>query len=137
MLREQLQWLVMTARDIIQALGLEPHPERGFYRETYRAPAQVHSPAHGATRAASTAIYFLITAHQLSRIASAVLNAQTNRNGLSGPSQLTSEKLKILMVPASLLKKAVTHSELEHGEECGNGCDHAKYYSEFHSRCIH
>lgn len=54
----------MTARDIIQALGLEPHPERGFYRETYRAPAQVHSPAHGATRAASTAIYFLITAHQ-------------------------------------------------------------------------
>src|SRR5438128_2084416 len=36
-------------------------------------------------------------AHQESMIASAVLKAQTKRNGLAGPSQLTSEKLKILI----------------------------------------
>src|SRR5436853_499099 len=40
---------------------------------------------------------FLMTAHQESSTASAVLNAQTKRKGLSGPSQLTSEKLKILI----------------------------------------
>ena len=50
--------------NIIKTLGLEPHPERGFYRETYRATSQVHSDRHGGERAASTAIYFLITAHE-------------------------------------------------------------------------
>lgn len=49
------------AREIIQTLGLIPHPERGFYIETYRAPARVRSSAHDAERAASTAIYFLVT----------------------------------------------------------------------------
>ncbi|MEQ1914428.1 MAG: hypothetical protein ABL855_05005 [Sideroxydans sp.] len=34
-------------------------------------------------------------AHQVSITASIVLNTQTNMNGLAGPSQLTSEKLKI------------------------------------------
>ena len=50
--------------NIIKTLGLEPHPERGFYRETYRATSQVHSDRHAGERAASTAIYFLITAHE-------------------------------------------------------------------------
>jgi hypothetical protein len=36
-------------------------------------------------------------AHQESKMASAVLKAQTNMKGLEGPSQLTSEKLKILI----------------------------------------
>src|SRR5438552_7860006 len=40
---------------------------------------------------------FLMMAHQESSTASAVLNAHTKRKGLSGPSQLTSEKLKILI----------------------------------------
>ena len=53
---------------IIQKLGLEPHPERGYYRETYRSSIEVHRDPRvlrrGApdTRAASTAIYFLVTA---------------------------------------------------------------------------
>ena len=54
----------MTPHDIIQKLGLEPHPERGFYRETYRATATIDSQRHGGKRSASTAIYFLITAEQ-------------------------------------------------------------------------
>jgi uncharacterized protein len=46
------------AQEIIEILGLVPHPERGAYVETYRAPLTVET-ARGA-RAASTAIYFLL-----------------------------------------------------------------------------
>jgi predicted cupin superfamily sugar epimerase len=50
----------MTRADqIISALGLVPHPERGRYVETYRSPLQVETPR--GPRAASTAIYFLLT----------------------------------------------------------------------------
>ena len=49
---------------IIEQLGLEPHPERGYYRETYRSSSDVHSDRHGGRRAASTAIYFLVTANE-------------------------------------------------------------------------
>lgn len=52
------------AHVLIDALGLVPHPERGFYAETYRAAARVSAPSHGGERRASTAIYFLITADQ-------------------------------------------------------------------------
>src|SRR5262245_51108745 len=52
------------ARALIDALGLVPHPERGFYAETYRAPKRVMAPSHGGERSASTAIYFLVTAEQ-------------------------------------------------------------------------
>ncbi len=48
------------AAEIIAALGLEPHPEGGWYRETWRAEA-----AEG-TRAAGTAIYYLLEAGQRS-----------------------------------------------------------------------
>jgi uncharacterized protein len=50
------------ARELIATLGLLPHPERGFYAETYRAEQRVGTP-HG-ERAASTAIYFLVSAEQ-------------------------------------------------------------------------
>jgi hypothetical protein len=42
----------MTADEIIARLGLQPHPEGGHFRETYRAP--------GTPRGASTAIFFLL-----------------------------------------------------------------------------
>lgn len=48
------------AQELIDRLGLQPHPERGYYAETYRAPLTVGGLPHGAPRAASTAIYFLI-----------------------------------------------------------------------------
>ena len=53
-----------TADDIIRTLGLEPHPERGYYRETYRSSSDVQSQRHRGSRAASTAIYFLVTAKE-------------------------------------------------------------------------
>ncbi len=51
------------ARTLIEQLQLLPHPERGYYVETYRAPFAVQGPA-GAPRAASTAIYYLVTSQQ-------------------------------------------------------------------------
>jgi predicted cupin superfamily sugar epimerase len=48
-------------RQLIDALGLVPHPERGHYVESYRASARVASGTHAGERSASTAIYFLIS----------------------------------------------------------------------------
>ena len=53
-------------RELIDSLGLVPHPERGHYVETYRASLTVSAlpPPHSGARAASTAIYFLVTREQ-------------------------------------------------------------------------
>lgn len=56
----------MNARDLITTLGLQPHPEGGFYKETYRATRVVD--VDGRPRAASTAIYFLLTAGNFSAL---------------------------------------------------------------------
>ena len=48
------------------SLGLEPHPEGGYYRETYRAAQTLRTPR--GERPASTAILFLITAESVSRL---------------------------------------------------------------------
>ena len=50
------------AQALIDELKLAAHPERGFFAETYRASTSVEAASHDQTRAASTAIYFLITA---------------------------------------------------------------------------
>jgi len=52
------------AERVVRALGLAPHPEGGFYRETFRAPATVSTPR--GLRAASTAIYYLLPAGAVS-----------------------------------------------------------------------
>jgi hypothetical protein len=52
----------MTADEIIELLGLTPHPEGGHYRETFRDPAQLP-----AGRSVGTAIYFLLRAGEVSR----------------------------------------------------------------------
>jgi uncharacterized protein len=53
----------LTADEIIAQLRLEPHPEGGFFRETFR---DRESSGAGA-RAASTAIYYLLKAGEVSR----------------------------------------------------------------------
>ena len=47
------------ARTLIEAHGLEPHPEGGWYRETWRGPARDG-------RATATMIHFLLEADQSS-----------------------------------------------------------------------
>ena len=48
-----------TAQDLIQQLRLQPHPEGGYYRETYRSALHT-TAASGAQRNVSTAIYYLL-----------------------------------------------------------------------------
>lgn len=48
----------MKADDIITRLGLQPHPEGGWYRETWRG--------EGADRPVGTSIYFLLKAGEVS-----------------------------------------------------------------------
>ncbi|BAN25606.1 cupin domain-containing protein [Caballeronia insecticola] len=50
----------IDTNELIQRLKLEPHPEGGFFRETYRDNARVTRAGEGALRSASTAIYFLL-----------------------------------------------------------------------------
>ena len=68
-----MTWTVPTsAREWIRHLDLAPHPEGGFYRETYRSADQI--PASGlperyrGDRACCTAIYFLLEGPQVSRL---------------------------------------------------------------------
>ncbi|MBV6303427.1 cupin domain-containing protein [Candidimonas humi] len=50
------------AAELIRRLGLQPHPEGGHYRETYRSAQQVLRTAAGPARSAGTAIYYLLHA---------------------------------------------------------------------------
>jgi predicted cupin superfamily sugar epimerase len=52
----------LSAEHVVRILGLNPHPEGGYFRETFRDRA-----TDAAGRAASTAIYFLLVGGQLSR----------------------------------------------------------------------
>jgi predicted cupin superfamily sugar epimerase len=47
------------AEELVKDLALARHPEGGFYRETWRSPLLLTGLAQG-SRAASTAIYFLL-----------------------------------------------------------------------------
>jgi predicted cupin superfamily sugar epimerase len=52
---------MITADDLIARLDLQPHPEGGYFRETFRDCAGQAGRAH------STAIYYLLKAEELSR----------------------------------------------------------------------
>lgn len=51
----------LSASEVIRTLGLQPHPEGGHYRETFRDPA-----TDAAGRSRSTAIYFLLGLDEVS-----------------------------------------------------------------------
>jgi uncharacterized protein len=57
---------MLTATEVIKALGLQPHPvEGGYFVETYRAshkiPADALPPGYDGARTQGTAIYYLLT----------------------------------------------------------------------------
>jgi uncharacterized protein len=54
----------LDAQEIIRLLELQPHPEGGHYRETFRDSQSVDAVSG---RAASTAIYFMLQAGEISR----------------------------------------------------------------------
>jgi predicted cupin superfamily sugar epimerase len=49
----------MDPHQLIQTLDLKPHPEGGFYKETYRAPLEMELE-NQRKRNSSTAIYYLL-----------------------------------------------------------------------------
>lgn len=53
----------MTVEEIILKLGLQPHPEGGFYRETYRSAGSIP----GLDRVHSTAIYYMLVPGSVSK----------------------------------------------------------------------
>lgn len=56
----------LTAEEWISRLNLRPHPEGGFFRETYRAKKTVSTPT--GERAMATHIYFLLRAGECSHL---------------------------------------------------------------------
>ena len=55
--------LPKRAQELIDQLDLLPHPEGGFYRETYRSETRLN----GTDRQLMTSIYFLLTGQNFSR----------------------------------------------------------------------
>lgn len=105
----------MDAQKIIGTLGLEPHPEGGWYRQTWAAETN--------PRAAGTCIYFLLEAHQTShwhRVDSAeiwhwyagsamelhVHQCQKTSVSILGPN-LDAQQRPQLIVPANAWQKSV------------------------------
>jgi predicted cupin superfamily sugar epimerase len=55
------------AEELIATLGLQPHPEGGFFRELHRSSARVQPLDARPERTALTTIYFLLPAGHVSR----------------------------------------------------------------------
>lgn len=63
--------MVPDARYWIQTLGLQPHPEGGHYRETYRSSQRLMGCClneHAGPRVAATAIYYLLEGREFSAL---------------------------------------------------------------------
>jgi predicted cupin superfamily sugar epimerase len=56
-----------SAAEIVTRLSLKPHPEGGYFVETFRSAMQLTLP-DGRVRSAGTAIYFLLTAGTFSAL---------------------------------------------------------------------
>ena len=52
---------------LVERLGLVPHPEGGWYRQTWRAPVTFVPDGYAGERSAATAIYFLLHPGERSR----------------------------------------------------------------------
>jgi len=57
----------LSAAELVSMLGLKPHPEGGYFAETFRSATQLTLP-DGRVRSAGTAIYFLLTTDTFSAL---------------------------------------------------------------------
>jgi predicted cupin superfamily sugar epimerase len=56
-----------TRPPLAERLDLQPHPEGGWFRETWRAPVSFAPPGYGGERSAATGIYYLLQPGERSR----------------------------------------------------------------------
>lgn len=115
----------MRADELIDRLGLEPHPEGGHYREIFRSASRVEAlRSTTVARCGLTSIFFLLEAGQISRwhvVASDeawhfyegdtlelfVVDPQTNslNRHLLGP-RVSGEQMPVAVVPAGCWQAA-------------------------------
>lgn len=62
-----VQVMIDRARQLIESLQLQPHPEGGWYRQVYKSEDRVTRNHDGADRSALTTIYFLLVEGTYSR----------------------------------------------------------------------
>ena len=108
----------MDARDAAEAWELTPHPEGGFYRETYRSGLSVTPAGWPGPRALATAILYLLEAGERSAVhrvrgdelwlwqggAAMELTVAGDRH-LVGPDREAGQRLQVL-VPAGSWQSA-------------------------------
>jgi len=62
--------MIKQVKDIVEQLNLKPHPEGGYYKETYRSAGEIQSvnlsDSYSGNRNYCTCIYFLLTSDQFS-----------------------------------------------------------------------
>jgi len=98
----------MGSDGIISLLALSPHPEGGFFRETFRAdPLPFELPERG-VRSASTAIYFLLQRGDFSAF-HRVRSDEVWHHYLGAP-------LELHLLETSGATRIVVGSDLEGGE---------------------
>ena len=59
--------MIPRAQQLIDSLGLQPHPEGGWYRQVFKSAEKVTRHADAAERTALTTIYFLLVEGTYSR----------------------------------------------------------------------
>jgi hypothetical protein len=97
----------MNAEEIIRKLELKPHPEGGFYRETYRAFSTI--PGLKPPRAFSTAIYYLLTPGDVSKF-HRLISDEMFHFYLGDPCEW------VWLLPDGGMKKVILGPNLEKGE---------------------
>jgi predicted cupin superfamily sugar epimerase len=57
----------VTRPELAELLDLQPHPEGGWYRQTWRGESEFEPEGYGGVRACATGIYFLLRPGERSR----------------------------------------------------------------------
>jgi predicted cupin superfamily sugar epimerase len=100
--------MALGAGDIIRLLDLSPHPEGGYFRETFRSSAlPFEMPGRGA-RSASTAIYFLLRRGDFSAFHQ-IRSDEAWHHYLGAP-------LELHLIDGGVHTRLVLGSDLERGE---------------------
>jgi hypothetical protein len=118
----------MTMRPpLAEQLDLQPHPEGGWYRETFRSTVTIHPEGYASPRAAATGIYFLLQPGESSAwhvVASDELwflhsGALELRYGGAGPDPVEGDETVVLTAgnPQALVRAGVWQSAYPVGDE--------------------